>query len=113
MDTKKTKKTENGNINETITAKTLMINSQTGERPVTEEDIRILENLYAGYEACKESSNNLGIVVEDLVEKLGCTGKDVQIYDLQYIVEARRCIRAMIEAFEGLTPDFEIITVKL
>lgn len=113
MDTKKTKKAEIGSTNKTITAKTLMISSQTGERPVTEEDISILENLYAGYEACKESNNNLGIVLEDLVEELGRTRKDIPIYDLQYIVEARRCIRAMIEALNGLTPDFENITVKL
>ena len=76
------------------------------------KDIKILENLYSGYKACKESSHNLGVVLEDMVEKLDYNGHGMLIHDLHYVVEARRCIRSMIEAIEGLEPDFENVTVK-
>ena len=85
---------------------TLMIHGQTGERPVTKKDIEILENLYSVSESCRNSKDELGMVLEDLVSKLDYDGKGVEIHLLHSVAEVHRFLRNMVYAFDGLTPEF-------
>ena len=87
-------------------ATTLMVDGLNGERPINEMDVAALSGLYGKINEFRESSEKLGVVLEELVGKLDLDGKGIAIYLLQYVAEARRSLRDVIVELEdhvGLT----------
>lgn len=93
-------------------ATTMMVEGLTGERPVNEMDIAVLNDLYGRINDLRKSSEKLGIVLEDLVGMLYPDGKGIAVYIPQYVAEARRSLRDIIVELEdhvGLadSPDWK------
>ena len=90
----------------------MMVEGLTGERPVNEMDIAVLNDLYGRIDDLRKSSEKLGIVLEELVGKLDPDGKGIAVYIPQYVAEARRSLRDVIVELEdhvGLadSPDWK------
>lgn len=81
-------------------ATTMMVEGLTGERPVNEMDIAVLNDLYGRINNLRKSSEKLGIVLEDLVGLLYPDGKGIPVYLPQYVAEARRSLRDVIDELE-------------
>lgn len=81
-------------------ATTMMVEGLTGERPVNEMDIAVLNDLYGRINDLRKSSEKLGIVLEDLVGLLYPDGKGIPVYLPQYVAEARRSLRDVIDELE-------------
>lgn len=93
-------------------ATTMMVEGLTGERPVNEMDIAALNDLYGRIGELRKSSEKLGVVLEELVGKLDPDGKGIPVYLPQYVAEARRSLRDVIDELEdhvGLadSPDWK------
>lgn len=43
----------------------------------------------------RESTEKLGVVLEELVKMLDLDGTGIDVYLLQYVVDARQCLRAI------------------
>ena len=85
---------------------TMMVEGLTGERPLNEMDIAALNDLYSRIDDLRKSCDKLGVVLEELVGKLDPDGKGIALYLLQYVAEARRSLRDVIDDLEdhvGLT----------
>ena len=81
-------------------AATMMVEGLTGERPVNEMDIAVLNDLYGRIGELRKSSEKLGVVLEELVGKLDPDGKGIPVYLPQYVAEARRTLRDVIVELE-------------
>lgn len=91
---------------------TMMVEGLTGERPVNEMDIAVLNDLYGRIDDLRKSSEKLGIVLEEFVGKLDPDGKGIPVYLPQYVAEVRRSLRDVIVELEdhvGLadSPDWK------
>ena len=81
-------------------ATTMMVEGLTGERPINEMDVAALSGLYGRINEFRESSEKLGVVLEELVGMLDLDGKGIAVYLLQYVAEARRTLRDVIVELE-------------
>ena len=81
-------------------ATTMMVEGLTGERPINEMDVAALSGLYGRINEFRESSEKLGVVLEELVGMLDLDGKGIAVYLLQYVAEARRTLRDVIVDLE-------------
>ncbi|MBR1502460.1 MAG: hypothetical protein IJ618_01080 [Prevotella sp.] len=81
-------------------ATTMMVEGLSGERPFNEMDIAALNGLYGRINDLRMSSDKLGVVLEELVGMLDLDGKGIAVYLLQYVAEARRTLRDVIDDLE-------------
>ena len=71
---------------------------------VSEWDAIILRDLRRQQPNYNESVDKLGVVLEDLVNMLDLDGSGIDVYILQYVVDARQSLRAILQLLEDSGP---------
>ena len=65
-----------------------------------EMDAVTLQSLQDGLNDYRESSEKLGVVLEELVKMLDLDGSGIDVYLLLYVVDARQSLRSIIQLID-------------
>ena len=68
-------------------------NKKKGE--LSDWDVTILKSLRELQSDFRDSTEKLGVVLEELVKMLDLDGTGIDVYLLQYVVDSRQCLRAI------------------
>ena len=84
-------------LEETTRVETLQGVSENQTKNVSEWYSSIENDLRSLHPDCKDAVEKLGVVLEELVNKLDLDGTGIEVYLLQYVVDARQSLRALLQ----------------
>lgn len=84
-------------LEETTRVETLQGVSENQTKNVSEWYSSIENDLRSLHPDFKDAVEKLGVVLEELVNKLDLDGTGIEVYLLQYVVDARQSLRALLQ----------------
>ena len=84
-------------LEETTRVETLQGVSENQTKNETEWYSSIENDLRSLHPDFKDAVEKLGVVLEELVNKLDLDGTGIEVYLLQYVVDARQSLRALLQ----------------
>lgn len=78
--------------------------SENEQVSVSRMDAASLRSLYDLRPCCKDGVDKLGEVLEELVNMLDLDGSGIDVYLLQYVVDARQTLRAILQLLDDPGP---------
>jgi hypothetical protein len=78
--------------------------SENQQGCMSDLDAKTLESLRDLQPICKDSIDKLGIVLDDMVNMQDLDGSGIDVYLLHYVVNARQCLRAILQILDEPNP---------
>ncbi len=79
--------------------------SENEQVSVSRMDAAILNSMRDLHPCCKDGVEKLGVVMEELVNMLDLDGTGIDVYLLQYVVDARQTLRAILQVLDDSSKE--------